>query len=310
MEGVIKVTTFASVKPKQLDTMSMILIHKREQYRKQCLEYIYKTRGLTDTVLRLPKPYDDYSVDIENGCVFSHKTDKWLKGYITENGYTTFCLSVNGKNQKHFIHRLIAYAIVGRVFDKGESVILHRDEGFGLDKDGNTRVNNHYTNLKLGTQKENSNARQHRKRCKDSSHKKPVVMCERYTNNHIRRFESATEAAHYLNVIDNSNISMCCNHKMKSTNGYSWFYADEYEKIKDTPITITDNTNRKKPVVMCEQHTNKCIKTFNSITEAAKHLNRNHQGISKCCNHKKKSAYGYSWYFEEEYNKLTKGIAI
>lgn len=147
--------------------MSMFLMHKREQYRKQCLEYIYKKRGLKDTVLRLPKPYDDYSVDIENSRVYSHKTDK--------QGYTKFVLYINGKFHNHYIHRLIAYAIVGRVFDANEYIILHRDEGYGFNEHGNTRVNNHYTNLKLGTQKENTNARQHRKRIS-----KPVVMCERY----------------------------------------------------------------------------------------------------------------------------------
>ena len=155
--------------------MSMFLMHKREQYRKQCLEYIYKKRGLKDTVLRLPKPYDDYSVDIENSRVYSHKTDKWLSGKTDKQGYTKFVLYINGKFHNHYIHRLIAYAIVGRVFDANEYIILHRDEGYGFNEHGNTRVNNHYTNLKLGTQKENTNARQHRKRIS-----KPVVMCERY----------------------------------------------------------------------------------------------------------------------------------
>lgn len=232
MEVVKKSPTFAPVKPKQLNTMSMILKHKREQYRKNCLEYIYKKRGLTDTVLRLPMPYDDYSVDIENARVYSHKTDKWLSGYVNENGYTMFGSCINGKFHNHKIHRLIAYAIVGRVFDASEYIILHRDEGYGLDEHGNTRVNNHYTNLKLGTVKENNKARQRKKRCKESSHKKPVVMCEQYTNNYIRRFESVTEAAQYLNVINNnSSISLCCKHKKKSYKGYSWFYADEYNKL-------------------------------------------------------------------------------
>ena len=42
---------------------------------------------------------------------------------------------------------------------------------------------------------------------------------------------------------------------------------------------------------------NNFIKTFDSITNAAKETNNNRESIGKCCNNKNKTAGGFIWRF-------------
>lgn len=258
-----------------------LILRRRAKYRNNCLEYIYRKKGLTD---KLPKPYDDYSVDIIEGKVLSHKTGKWLKGGKHKCGYTKFSLSFAGKTKGLLLHRLIAYAITCRILSKDE-IILHLDEGFGC---GN--VNNHYTNLKIGTILENNNGKERRRRLLMSNSKtisKPVVQCEKYTTKLIRQWDTIREAEICLGI-DIWSISACCNHKLKSAGGFSWFFANEYEKLK------------KKPILQCDLK-GMIIKRFKNIQEVQLKTGIKMLPVKNCCKHRTESYNGFKWFYESEY---------
>jgi len=62
-------------------------------------------------------------------------------------------------------------------------------------------------------------------------------------------------------------------------------------------------TTLSKSVVMLDKNFN-FIREFDSMSEAAKYINKNLSAISECCNKKRKSAYGYVWRFKEDYLNL------
>jgi group I intron endonuclease len=92
---------------------------------------------------------------------------------------------------------------------------------------------------------------------------------------------SLTEAA-YINNINISNISSCCNGTRKSTGGYIWKYN------QDKKLSIND------PVMQFDLN-GLFIREYNSIKEAAKVLQFNTKNITRCIQGKRDTAGGYLW---------------
>ena len=65
-------------------------------------------------------------------------------------------------------------------------------------------------------------------------------------------------------------------------------------------ILVSDNVDRKAKKIKQYSLDGKYIKTFKSIYEASKALNKPRQAISDCLNGKYSTAYGYKWKFLEE----------
>jgi len=82
-----------------------------------------------------------YSAD-ENGRIFSHITNKYLKQYFNV-GYYKITLRKNGKPKTFYVHRLIAETYLG----KRENMIVNHIDG--------DRTNNHVSNLEWISQSEN-----------------------------------------------------------------------------------------------------------------------------------------------------------
>ena len=101
------------------------------------LSEIYKERGLQGTILQLPEPLQRYSIDIEQAKVYDNLKERWLKGKVEHDGYTRTSFKMNGVVKSFTVHRLIAYAICGRILDKDE-LVLHMDEGYGKGNINNT----------------------------------------------------------------------------------------------------------------------------------------------------------------------------
>ena len=83
---------------------------------------------------------NDYSVS-ESGVVRRNRDGFILKQYTDRYGY--HYVSLNGKKCK--IHRLVAEAFIGPV------------EGYEIDHIDTNRTNNHVSNLRIVTRKENAN---------------------------------------------------------------------------------------------------------------------------------------------------------
>lgn len=107
---------------------------------------IFKEKGFETTTLQLPCHLTGYTINVITGDVkkldgTNKKTTKLKRGY-TRN---VFC---DGKAKEyHYTHRLIAYAILGKILSE-DVVVMHLDE---------VKNHNTFSNLAIGTTKENAN---------------------------------------------------------------------------------------------------------------------------------------------------------
>ena len=85
----------------------------------------------------------DYDAN-EQGQIYSHKTDKFLTGYVDGTGYKMVLLTVDGVKKNYLVHRLIAQAFIPN--PNNLPIVNH--------KDGN-KLNNAVDNLEWVTQSEN-----------------------------------------------------------------------------------------------------------------------------------------------------------
>lgn len=82
------------------------------------------------------------------------------------------------------------------------------------------------------------------------------------------------------------SISECCIGKRKSAYGYRWSYIKS-EKLKDEKHT-------KIKIYQFDLKMN-LIKVWDSLMQIESNLKFDHTSISRCCNQKQKTAYGFIW---------------
>jgi hypothetical protein len=112
----------------------------------------------------------------------------------------------DGKTDRE--HRFIAEEMIGRALMPDE-VVHHID--------GNKR-NNAQNNLTVMTRSEH--ARIH---SKDISRSKPIIQADK-DGNQIKQWESARLAGKTLGI-NATNISACCNGRLKSAGGFLWKFV-------------------------------------------------------------------------------------
>ena len=122
--------------------------------------------------------------------------------------------------------------------------------------------------------------------------RKSINMIEPKTNEIIRTFKSLAEAAQETGL-SHGNIGMACAGSRKTTGGYKWQYVDKISETKN---------NLAKDVYMIDSHTNKIIKKFASVRDAAKETNIYEGSIRKVCKGNRQLAGGYLWRFENEFD--------
>lgn len=94
--------------------------------------------------------YEDYFLVSESGKVFSKRTNKEIKIWINKNGYAQFATKLEGRKGKtkvFKIHMIVCEAFNGPRPNEFQIYALHWDDN---------KLNNHYSNLRWGTLKENS----------------------------------------------------------------------------------------------------------------------------------------------------------
>lgn len=92
---------------------------------------------------------NDYLVD-EYGNLYSSKYNKVrkLKYYVNRRGYKMYRVCVNGKVKAYSAHHISYYANVSN-FDTEDGLVLDHIDG--------NKLNNHYSNLRRVSQKDNCN---------------------------------------------------------------------------------------------------------------------------------------------------------
>jgi hypothetical protein len=162
-----------------------------------------KSNLINLTEFKRIKGYLNYFVN-KNGDVYSLKTNKLIKPFVSNGGYISVSLWGDGKKQNYLVHRLVADAFIPNPNNYKE--VNH--------KDLNT-LNNNLENLEWCSRDYNlkySNL--------EKWESKPVVQM--LNNEIIREYHSITEASKY--GFDVSTISKCCKNKNKKHKGFNWKY--------------------------------------------------------------------------------------
>lgn len=91
------------------------------------------------------KDFENYSIT-EDGKVWSHVINRFIKHQMNRYGYLTVKLSNNGKKKHKCIHRLVAEAYLPNLDNKKE-----------VNHINGIKTNNNLYNLEWATRKENAN---------------------------------------------------------------------------------------------------------------------------------------------------------
>lgn len=168
-----------------------------------------------------------YFID-EYGVIMSYnyrnKNWKIIKHYVTERWYSRVKLQYKSISKNYFVHRLVATVYIDN--PANHNLVMHLD---------NNPRNNHVSNLKWWTQKENmrqciSDWRykfcdwRHLLWCFWSKHprSKPVVQYA-ISGEIIREYSNSYEANRELDI-NSSTISACCRWKRKTAWWFKWKY--------------------------------------------------------------------------------------
>ena len=154
------------------------------------------------------KNFSDYEIDVENGTVWSYKSDRFI-GATNRQGYWQVALT-DDDGEMHFFRRcrLIYESANGAIPE--EMQVNHINETVWDDR---------LENLNLMTPKQNCNfgtrtARSTEKRSKKVGAYQNGVL--------VMTFPSTAEAGRQ--GFSSGHISQCCNGKLKSYRGYQWLY--------------------------------------------------------------------------------------
>lgn len=102
----------------------------------------------------------------------------------------------------------------------------------------------------------------------------------------LMEFPSISKAAEYVGG-DRSQIRRACRHELKSTCGYRWECSEVLMEKKYRNISI--------PVTALNITDGSVVQSFNSISEAARWLNKKSSYIRRVLDHPDHTAYGYKW---------------
>lgn len=139
---------------------------------------------------------------------------KIMRPFVTSDGYLRIELKYKpGKAKKYSIHRLVYQTFVGEL-----------KEGFVIDHIDANRTNNHYTNLRLCTQKENiQNAIRHKNFGNNNA--KKITIRDKRTND-ILNFNRIKDLIDFVGLpISNGSSTKLLNHS-KFKKNYEVLYID------------------------------------------------------------------------------------
>lgn len=151
--------------------------------------------------------FENYEVS-NLGKVRNIKSGRILKPQLHRDGYLRYNLWKNNKQKNLFLHRIIATAFIDNPGKK--PYVNHIDEN---------KLNNDLRNLEWCTARENNMHGTRTKRASEK-HSQKVVQLD-LNDNVLNVFKSMRQAGQETGVFA-SNISKCCNGKIKSAGGFKW----------------------------------------------------------------------------------------
>lgn len=131
--------------------------------------------------------------------------------------------------------------------------------------------------------------------------KKPILEVNRDTDCVIMRHESMRDAAMSLGKKrgSTSRIFKAC----RDGNiyyGSKWKYEMKYEPKCEVDRSYVSNSQSRKSVLKLDMTTGRIIECFDSITAAARSVERSVTQISHCCHGEISHVLGFKWSFVPE----------
>lgn len=202
------------------------------------------------------KEFDGLYLISDDGKVFSVRTNKTLRTFIS-SGYERLELNIDGKAQKHFVHRLVAETFIPN--PDNLPCVNHKDEN---------PLNNHADNLEWCTYEYNSNygtcisrrvANTEYKSGGDNAKAKKVYRYD-LSGNLIAEYGSVSEASDATRL-SRKSISKACSGRLKKYANNVWSYTNEFHYDDHKHYE-----NRNGTVYMYDL-SGKLIKEYNSPDE-------------------------------------------
>lgn len=150
------------------------------------------------------KDYEGLYAITSCGKVWSYRSKKFLKPFLSNSGYLLTDLVKDGTKKHCLVHRLVAEAYIPN--PEGLPQVNHKDE---------IKTHNFINNLEYCDSKYNNNYGS----CKETISKK--VYCEELN----KFFKSAREASDKLNI-HNTNITAVCRGERRTAGGYHFRYVE------------------------------------------------------------------------------------
>ncbi len=159
------------------------------------------------------------------GRVYSVKSGKFLKPQKRKDNYLQVILWKNGKLKAYLVHRLVGQAFIPNPMNYKE--VNHKSEIKTDNRVENLEWCDRSYNNSYGTRLERQLANpnwktSHEKIAKKLS--KPVLQFTR-DNKFVAEFPSTMEAERQTRIFQ-TNISKCCNGKLKSAGGFVWRFKN------------------------------------------------------------------------------------
>lgn len=134
----------------------------------------------------------------------------------------------------------------------------------------------------------------------------PVDVYNKETSKYIQSFDSISDCAKTLNL-SSSSIGSVCRGITKTAGNYIVRYKGE-------PLNKYDYKHKKQesPKRKVNQYTldDVFICSYLSIRDVCNVINKPHQHIYDCCNHKQTKAYGYKWFYANDDSQPDKSKII
>lgn len=179
---------------------------------------------ITNNIEKEFKPYNDMYYVSADGDVYSKYTNKLLKHSIDKHGYHRVDIYENHKQIHKRIHQLVYLTWVGPIPD-----------GIQLNHYDDNKDNNHYSNLYLGTQKQNIHD------CIRNQHRVGNFQSVQIKDKNINKIINFPSILDFINYsghpVANGSLSKCMSHK--------WF-NDNYELISKESVTTIEQYDQLK----------------------------------------------------------------
>ncbi len=136
---------------------------------------------------------------------------------------------------------------------------------------------------------------------------KIIYQVDRDSGALIKKWDCITDAADTLKI-DISLISAAARGRQKSAGNFIWRYEENYSVNTDYSLVHPSNYRTKanhcraRKIVQVDKDTGKIIKEWSCITNAATSMGGNNGDLTTRAKTKRGTAFGFRWYYSEEYN--------